>query len=166
MHSSLTSLPKPLLDQLGAFSRLESLAKLARIAELALNRLRQQNNGQPYHVATGRQGLSLMLQCLNPDAPSEERTWGLQGFTLKANAWDGAWPAGLNTDTATPEELVELLAANPGEVMNMPPMVCFSIQGVASQAWSVMAVFDSSGKLETFSLLRVGPWRELQALPS
>ncbi len=166
MHSSLTSLPKPLLDHLGAFSRLELLAKFTQTADLTPNRLRQKNNGQPYHIATGRQGLSLMLQCLNPDAPSEECTWGLQGFTLKANAWDGAWPTGMDANTATAKDVVALLSEKPEEVMNMPPMVCFGIQGTAGQTWSVMAVFNASGKLDTFSLLRVGPWRGLEALPS
>lgn len=166
MHQCLSRLPQPLLKYLGAYSRLGLLPDFPYLTKSTVERLRQHNNAQPYHASTGQQGLSLMLQCIDPKASPQELVWGLQGFTLQAGAWEGAWPAGMDANTATAKDVVALLSEKPEEVMNMPPMVCFGIQGTAGQTWSVMAVFNASGKLDTFSLLRVGPWRGLEALPS
>ena len=74
------------------------------------------------------------------------------------------WPAGLNPHETNADDLVALFAPNPEEVMNLHPMLCFAVEGMGGQACSVLAVFDSqSKKLSSFSLLRVGEWRELQA---
>jgi hypothetical protein len=162
MHTSLTPLPQPLLNHLGASSRLDTLAELQQIT-VPLSNLRQNKSGEPYHVAIDAHGLTLTLQCTNPNAPPEEHLWGLHGITLNAATWDGGWPTGLNSELATADDMVALFAPNPEEVMNMPPMLCFAIEGVASQTWSVMAMFDTaSKKLSSFSLIRVGEWRELQ----
>jgi hypothetical protein len=166
MHSNLSSLPDILLNHLGAYSRLDILARLPQLvaADVKTEALRQSKNGEPYHVSVPQQGLSLMLQCMNPEAlPETIRMWGLQGLTLQAGTWKGGWPTGLNPSDATAGDVVGLLAGNPDEIMNMPPMLCFTIQGAGGQAWSVMAVFDSaSKKLSSFSLVRVGEWRKLQ----
>lgn len=51
--------------------------------------------------------------------------------------------------------------------MNLPPMLCLSIKGAHGRTWSVMAMFDSkTQKLQTFSLLRVEPWKSLQIPPA
>ena len=163
MHQSLNSLPQSLLHHLGAFSRLDTLAELPQVP-VALNTLRQSSSGEPYHVSLDAQGLTLTLQCINPTAQPEEQLWGLHGITLDAAGWGGGWPAGLNPHEATAADLVALFAPNPEEVMNLHPMLCFAVEGMGGQASSVLAVFDSqSKKLSTFSLLRVGEWRELQA---
>jgi hypothetical protein len=59
--------------------------------------------------------------------------------------------------------VLAVFAPNPEEVANMHPMLCFAIEGVAGQTWSVMAMFEAEGKkLSSFSLIRVGEWRALQ----
>ena len=59
--------------------------------------------------------------------------------------------------------MVAVFTPNPEEVMNMHPMLCFAVEGMAGQTWSVMVMFDAaSKKLSTFGLIRVGQWRELQ----
>ena len=162
MHPSLHALPQPLLNHLGAFSRLDTLAELPQVP-VSLNTLRHHKNGEPYHVAINVHGLTLTLQCTNPNAQPEKHQWGLHGITLNAATWDGGWPTGLNPQQATADDVVTLFAPNPEEVMNMHPMLCFAIEGVAGQTWSVMAMFDAaSKKLSTFGLIRVGQWRELQ----
>ena len=162
MHTSLTPLPQPLLNHLGACSRLDTLAELPQVA-VPLNTLRQHKNGDPYHVAIEAHGLTLTLQCTNPTEQPDEHQWGLHSITLNASTWDGSWPTGLNPQEATAADVVAVFAPNPEEVMNMHPMLCFAIEGVAGQTWSVMAMFDAgSKKLSTFSLIRVGEWRELQ----
>ena len=164
MHSNLRPLPPPLLNHLGACSRLDTLTELPQAA-LSLNTLRQHKSGEPYHVAVEAKGLTLTLQCTNPNFQPEEHQWGLHGITLNAATWDGGWPTGLNPREATAEDVVALFAPNPEEVMNMHPMLCFAVEGVAGQTWSVMAMFDEgSKKLSSFSLIRVGEWRRLEAL--
>ena len=60
-------------------------------------------------------------------------------------------------------DVLAVFTPNPEEVMNMHPMLCIAIEGVAGQTWSVMAMFESEGKkLSSFSLIRVGEWRALQ----
>ena len=162
MHTSLNTLPKPLLNNLGAYSRLDTLTELPQVA-IPLNTLRQHKSGEPYHVTIDAHGLTLTLQCINPNAQPEEHQWGLHGITLNAATWDGDWPTGLNPHEATADDVVSLFAPNPEEVMNMHPMLCFAIEGVAGQTWSVMAMFEAEGKkLSSFSLIRVGEWRALQ----
>ena len=160
MHQLLNNFSEPLLKLLGGFSRLDTLAELPQVA-VPLNTLRQHKSGEPYHVTIDSHGLTLTLQCINPNAQPDEHEWGLHGVTLNAATWDGGWPTGLNPHEATAADVVALFAPNPEEIMNMHPMLCFAIEGVASQAWSVMAMFDSvSKKLNSFSLIRVGDWRE------
>jgi hypothetical protein len=162
MHTSLNPLPQQLLNHLGACSRLETLAELPQVTT-SLSALRQHKSGEPYHVAINPHGLTLTLQCTNPNAPPEEHLWGLHGITLNAATWDGGWPTGLNPHEATADDVVSLFAPNPEEVMNTHPMLCFAVEGAAGQTWSVMAMFDAGSKqLSTFSLIRVGEWRELQ----
>lgn len=162
MYPSLHALPFMLLNHLGAYSRLDTLAELPQVA-VPLNTLRQHKNGEPHHVAIDAHGLTLTLQCINLAAQPEEHQWGLHGITLSASTWNSGWPTGLNPREATADDVLALFAPNPEEVMNMSPMLCFAIEGVAGQTWSVMAMFDaSSKKLSSFSLIRVGEWRELQ----
>lgn len=162
MQFSLNSLPEPLLNHLGASSRLETLAELPQVTT-PLSALRQQKNGDLYHVDIEAHGLTLTLQCTNATAQPDEHQWGLHGITLNAANWDGGWPKGLNPQEATAADVLAVFAPNPEEVINMHPMLCFAIEGVASQTWSVMAMFDArSKKLSTFSLIRVGEWRELE----
>ena len=162
MHPTLSPLEPQLLSHLGAHSRLEALAELRQVA-VPLNTLRHHKSGDPYHVANDSHGLTLTLQCTNPTAQPDEHQWGLHGITLNAATWDGGWPTGLNPQEATADDVLALFAPTHEEVVNMHPMLCFSIEGVADQTWSVMAMFDArSKKLSTFSLIRVGEWRELQ----
>lgn len=162
MNKNLSAPSPLLLNHLGACSRLDTLAELPQVT-VPLNTLRQHKSGEPYHVAIGASGLTLTLQCTNPNAQPDEHQWGLHGITLNAATWDGGWPTGLNPQEATADDVVTLFAPNPQEVVNMHPMLCFAVEGIASQTWSVMAMFDAeSKKLSSFSLLRVGEWRELQ----
>lgn len=163
MHLKLNTLPPTLLAHLGAYSTLETLAQFPQFA-LPLSDLRQHKGGESYHVNIKAEGLSLMLQCVNPDAPAEEGLWGLNGITLKAGVWTGEWPVDLNPFEITAKQLVQLFEPKLEEVMDMPPMLCFSIDGAYGQTWSVMAMFDAaSKKLSSFSLIRVGEWRKLDA---
>jgi hypothetical protein len=162
MHTKLNPLPTHLITCLGATSRLDYLAESPQVT-VELNALRQHKNGEPYHVAIDVHGLTLTLQCTNPSAQPDEHLWGLHGITLNATTWDSGWPSGLNPHEATADDVVALFAPNPEEVMNMHPMLCFAIEGVAGQTWSVMAMFEAEGKkLSSFSLIRVGEWRALQ----
>jgi hypothetical protein len=162
MNQNLSPLPELLLSHLGACSRLDTLTALPLVT-VPLSTLRQHKGTDPYHVAINPQGLTLTLQCTNPTAQSDEHQWGMHGITLNAATWDGGWPTGLNPQEATADDVVALFAPNPEELMNMHPMLCFAVEGMAGQTWSVMAMFDAgSKKLSTFSLVRVGPWRELQ----
>ena len=158
----LNSLPQPLLNHLGFRSRLDTLTEVPQVTAV-LNSLRQHKNGEPYHVTIDAHGLTLTLQCTNPTAQPDEYKWGLHGITLNAATWGGGWPSGLNPHEATANDVLAVFAPNPEEVMNMHPMLCFAIEGMASQTWSVMAMFDATSKrLSTFSLIRVGEWRELE----
>jgi hypothetical protein len=133
-------------------------------APVLLSTLRQHKNSDPHHVSIDSHGVTLTLQCINPNAQPEEQTWGLHSITLNAPTWKGGWPTGLNPQEATADDVVAVFAPNPEEVMNMHPMLCFAVEGLAGQTWSVMALFEAEGKkLSSFSLLRVGQWR---ALPS
>ena len=162
MHSSLKPLPTALFEHLGALSRLERLVEIPQVA-VSLSTLRQHRSGDPYHVAVQAKGLTLTLQCVTPNAPPEKHQWGLHGITLNAATWDGGWPTGLNPHEATADKVMASFAPNPEEVANMHPMLCFAIEGVAGQTWSVMAMFEAEGKkLSSFSLIRVGEWRALQ----
>jgi hypothetical protein len=162
MHPSLHTLPSLLLNHLGACSRLDTLTESAHVAT-SLNALRLHKSSEPYHVAINPQGVTLTLQCTNPQAQPDEHLWGLHGITLNAAAWDGGWPAGLSPKEATAADVIALFAPDPEEVMNMHPMLCFAVEGLAGQTWSVMAMFEAEGKkLSSFSLIRVGEWRALQ----
>jgi hypothetical protein len=162
MTQSLLSLPQSLLNHLGASSRLDTLSDLPQLP-VPLNILRRHKGADLYHVAINPQGLTLTLQCTNPNAQPDEQLWGLHGITLNAATWNGGWPTGLNPQEATAEDVLTLFAPNPEEVMNLHPMLCFAIEGMAGQTWSVMAMFDSATKkLSTFGLIRVGDWRTLQ----
>lgn len=162
MHTSLYTLPQPLLNHLGACSRLDSIAGIRQI-NMQLSFLRQHNSGEPYHVSNDSQGLTLTLQCINPSALPEEHHWGLHGITLDAAIWDGGWPTGLSPQKATAEDVAALFGPNPEEVVRMHPMLCFAIEGLAGQTLSVIALFEAAGKtLSSFSLLRTGEWRVLE----
>jgi hypothetical protein len=162
MHPSLNPLPQLLMNHVGACSRLETLTELPQVT-VSLSTLRQHKSGEPYHVVIDAHGLTLTLQCTNPTAQPDEHQWGLHGITLNAATWDCGWPTGMNPHEATAADVVALFAPNPEEVMNMHPMLCFAVEGVAGQTWSVMVMFDAaSKKLSTFGLIRVGQWRELQ----
>jgi hypothetical protein len=162
MHPSLNTLPQQLLNHLGACSRLDTLAELQQLT-VPLSTLREHENANLYHVAIAPRGVTLTLQCVNPNAKPDEHQWGLNGITLNSATWDGGWPTGLNPQEATADDVVSLFAPNSEEVANMHPMLCFAIEGVAGQTWSVMAMFEAEGKkLSSFSLIRVGAWRALQ----
>lgn len=156
--------PEALVNHLGAYSRLDSLLALPEVSSANGIDLGRSDQADFYRVELVAHGLTLTLQCMNPTAQPGEQTWGLHSMTLNAATWDGDWPPGLNPHKATASDVVAAFAPNPEEVVNMPPMLCFAVEGVASQTWSVMAIFDgSSKKLSSFSLIRVGEWRELEA---
>ncbi|XVJ69655.1 MAG: hypothetical protein HEQ39_08370 [Rhizobacter sp.] len=162
MHASLKALPITLLNHLGACSRLDTLIESPQVT-VPSSTLRQHQRSEPYHVAIDAQGVTLTLQCTNPNVQPDEHLWGLHGITLSASTWNSGWPTGLNPREATADDVLALFTPNPEEVMNMDPMLCFAIEGVAGQTWSVMAMFDASGKkLSSFSLIRVGEWRQLE----
>ncbi len=162
MHPSLNPLPRPLLNHLGAYSRLHTLMELPQVT-VPLDVMRQQKKGEPYRVNIDAHGLTLTLQCTNPKAEPDKHQWGLHGITLNVSTWDADWPTGLNPHEANIDDVMSPFAPDSQEVFNMPPMLCFPIQGIADQTWSVVAEFDEqTDKLKTFTLLRIGEWRELQ----
>ena len=151
-----------LLHHLGTHSHLQTLVAGLPQA-VPVEQLRQHHSADPYHVNLDDQGLTLTLQCTNPNDLPEEHTWGLHGFTLDAAAWGGGWPAGLNPHEATVNDVLAVFAPNPEEAVNMHPMLCFAFEGLAGQTCSVMALFEAPGKkLSSLSFLRVGDWRALQ----
>jgi hypothetical protein len=162
MHTRLIPLPQLLLNHLGACSRLETLTELSQVP-VPLSTLRQHKNGEQHHFSIDAHGLTLTLQCTNPNAQPEEHQWGLHAITLSAATWDSGWPTDLNPHEATAADVVAVFSPNSEEVINMHPMLCFAIEGIAGQTWSVVAMFDfESKKLSTFGLIRVGEWRELE----
>ena len=58
MLANLSTVPQPLLNHLGARSRLDTLAELPQVAT-RLDALRQHKNSQPYHVNIDLHGLTL-----------------------------------------------------------------------------------------------------------
>lgn len=161
-----TPITEALLRTLGRHSRQGYLLKVLRDAGLNDAALLRAAHDRTYPVAWPEHGLSLMLQCLDPQAPDESRSWGLHSITLDAQHWPGAWIKGLNSATVTPEELVELLAPNSTEALCMPEMVCLTVPGIDGQTWPVVALFDQQGKkLRSLIFTRTGEWIAASILP-
>ena len=162
----LAPVTEALLRTLGRHSRQGYLRGVLRDAGLENPELLRATSDRPYPVAWPTQGLNLMLQCLDPQAPEDQRTWGLHSITLDAARWPGAWLKGLNPATATPEDLVNLLAAGSTEALCTPDMACLTVPGVDGQTWSVVALFDAlSKKLKTLTFTRTGDWVSASVLP-
>lgn len=163
MHSSLAFIPEPLLQHLGAYSRLDDLISVPQIT-IPLHDLRQHKGSEPYHVKIAEHGLTLTLQCINPTASAEQQFWGLLGISLDSSTWSGNWPVEIDPLEATASQLITLFLPNEEETMNMHPMLCFGVEGLSSQTWSITAIFNATTrKLRTLSLTRVGDWRMLDA---
>lgn len=157
MHPGLQGLPRNLLNALGLVQSQDALTQTLRFFAYAPA---LQPRAGAAHVVTVDQGLDLMLQCTNPAAPAAQRQWGLHSFTLRASAWSGAWPEGLNPHTATVQDVATMFTVDPGTVMVSPAVACCVVPGLAQgQQWCVLCTFDfGSGKLQSFSMVRVGEW--------
>lgn len=161
MNNQLEALPLPLLTQLGTQSRLEWLLTLPELGGTPCSVLFQNNEGNPYHINAEAYGLTLALQCINPSASDEKQRWGVRSFTLNAAAWSGSWFEHRGFHQTRADHLIEWLAESADEVMHQHPMLCFPVQGMDGQSWSVIATFESRQKtLDTFSLVCVGDWRK------
>ena len=165
MHPHLAPLPNILLRNLGRASGLDDLAQLLAPHGITSSQLRQHHNGQPYNVSLSPHGLTLTLQCTNPEATQDQWQWGLHALTLHtaasnpANHWTQPWPQGLDPEQARAADVVRLLAVNPEEAMNTPTLVCFAIDGMGGLTWALMAIFDAGSlKLQTLTLQRSGEW--------
>lgn len=160
MNRKIESLPIQFLSELGTCGLLEWLPTLPELENIPRGLIFQTHESRPYYLQAEGYGLTLTLQYLNPLASAEEKKWGFQGFTLDAS-WKGAWFPNLSIRETRADTLIPLLATSTDEVMHQHPMLCFEVQGMGDQAWSVVATFDTPQKtLNTFSLVRVGDWRE------
>lgn len=177
MNPQLQTLPRALLTQLGAAGQLQWLrqpplapdAQLPRkdiLTDIPAELLCQSSHDQPYPLHHSEQGLSLTLQCLNPTEPASQHRWGLHSFMIHAQAWQGPWFEGLKPAQTTAQELIERLGETEEEIAHQGPVLCMGVTGLHGQAWSAVAVWDeATGKLETFSLIRMGEWREEDPMP-
>ena len=183
MPQRLSLLPESLLRLLGQAHDPETLTQgLGKYAP-SDSELFQDCHGEPYAVTAKGQGLGLMVQCLNPQAPQESKLWGLQALSFATAAgnpmapWAGPWPHGLNPATASAQDLVQLMAA-PAEppktaTPNNAPkqseevktllvtqqMCAFEMPGYGQQRWMVQALFHmQSHKLSQLMLLRQSDW--------
>ena len=141
-------------------------------------------------MTTGQPGLSLMVQCLNPEQPPELRLWGLQALSFQARQasdqdyWAGPWPKGMVPETTRAEDLVRLLTAadvetNPSQkatpvrqdpakvLVQMPTLCCVEVPGLDQRRWMVQGIFDfASQTLTQLMVLRVGEWVLPQTQPA
>ncbi len=167
MHPNLTPLPHSLISALGRCHRHDALADgLARLPQPVLN-LRQTRGGKVYSVRVPSQGLDLMLQCINPQAPEPQQVWGLQSITLHTalsepdHCWPHEWPQGI-TPTTQATDIGRLFGADNADADSSivtPTMTCFSVQGFDGQTWNMVCTFDSDTEcLQTLSLIRAGDW--------
>lgn len=164
MNTLSNIIPAPLLRHLGAHSRLNSLLELPEMAGIDVADVRQSLSQDSYVVNLGNHGLSLTLQCINSDSLPSEQKWGLQGINVNAVKRQGIGPDAPAAYEMTSGDVLQLFGVKADDelVMHMHPLLCFSAEGIDQQAWGVTAVLDeSSKKLQTLSLLRVGEWRML-----
>lgn len=178
MNPHLQSLPHALLAQLGAAGQLQWLRQtpatqpqqtdtLADIlSNIPTELLCQSSHDQPYPLHHSEQGLSLTLQCLNPTASPQELRWGLHSFMIHAQTWQGPWFEGIKPAQTTARELMDRLAEKEEDIAHQGPVLCMAVTGLHAQAWSAAAVWDeATGELDSFSLIRVGEWREEDPVP-
>jgi hypothetical protein len=156
--------PQPLVNHLGAYSRLDSLLALPEISSSKGIELCRFDEEEPYHVELEAHGMTLTLQCINPEALHEQQKWGLQGLTLNARAASGQWLEGRKPALMKANDVLDLFQIAPEDekLLNMHPMLCFAMAGPSNQSWSLVARFEQRGAmLTTLSLMRVGEWREM-----
>lgn len=165
MNHQLEVFPLPLVAQLGTISRLEWLLRLPELDDVPNERLCRTDSTEVYYWNLAGKGLTLALSCMNPTSPRDEIRWGLHSFALDMKNWQGHWFHGVDPKDVDASALIELLSPSPEEVMDLHPMLCFPVEGRSGQLWSVMAMFGENRKLNTFSLVNSGNWREADAIP-
>lgn len=166
MPARLSPLPADFLSNLGCAVGHKVLEECLSQLDLPASNLYRTQNGDLYRAGISGQGLDLMLQCLNPQAPDAERLWGLHSLTFHTtrsepnNYWRKEWPSGINPDTATAGDVVSLLAEDDDDAVLMTDgMACFEVPGFDDRRWIVQCMFDPGSKtLLTFSLVRGGDW--------
>jgi hypothetical protein len=155
--------PQPLVNHLGAHSRLDALLSLPEISSAKGIELRRFDGAEPYHVKLDAHGLTLTLQCINPGDAQDQQKWGLHGLTLSAHLARGGWLEGKQPALLKADDVLTLfnVAPNDEQLLNAHPMLCFALEGAGNQPCSVVVRFDDRGKgLKTLSLVRMGEWRE------
>jgi len=161
-----TPITEALLRTLGRHSGQGYLLQVLRDAGLDDSTLLRAAHDRPYPVVWPALGLSLMVQCLDPQASEDARSWGLHSFTLDAEHWAGAWIMGLNPATVTPEAFVDLLSQDKTQTLCTDDMGCLTVPGIDGQTWSVVALFDArSKKLKSLTFTRTGEWIGASVLP-
>lgn len=168
MPTRLLPLLPSLLRHLGVVSNLDALEAFFQEQQWENPKwLRQVHGTDAYPIEVPAQGLDLMIQCINPQAPENEHVWGVQSMTFHtlysdgSSHWKRDWPTGIYPQRINAGELVSLLAEdNDDGVLLTENMACFEIPSVHDhQRWLVMGLFDrSSKKLLTFSLIRNSDW--------
>ena len=162
----LAPVTEALLRTLGRHSRQDYLMQVLRSVGLDASALLRAAHDRPYTVTWPEHGLNLMLQCLDPQAHEDARSWGLHSITLDADRWQGAWLKGLNPATVTPEELIHLLSPDEAQALCTADMACLTVPGIDGQTWSVVALFDARGKkLKSLTFTRTGEWIGASVLP-
>lgn len=173
MHPSFTSLPQPLLHQLGRWQwplpLAQALVHAARPQASdqdgqALAQNLRQNMGE--QMCLSLNGLGVLLHRA-PHAPGDataDTAWGLHSIcwhtaAASATPWNAAWPEGVDPRTVRPAQLVQLLARDPPEALIAPGMVCFEADGCDGRSWALMGLFDAANqRLLSLHLSRLGDW--------
>jgi len=157
----LWQLSQVLLGTLGCHGPQDQLLAVLHECGLDSAGLLRQEPTSPYPVSWPEEGLTLQMQHIKPSAPEQDDTWGLHSITLEAGRWSGPWPAGMNPETVTPSELVELLAPNKESALCTPTMVCLNVVSRPGRSWAGVALFDpDSGKFQSLTLARNGQWEQ------
>jgi len=99
----------------------------------------------PYPVRLAAQGVDLMLQCINPDAPEPERLWGL-------NSWTSSTGSGTST---TFQDLAKVF----GEpLLNVDRMAIFEAADEQGRKWCAHCQLDDRKSLQALTIMRQGAW--------
>ena len=185
MPTRFHPIPDSLLQLLGQATAWPAWQQALRRQELELPDLRapasQESSfmqipgpQEPRLVRLSDQGLDLMLQCLNPERPSEQYLWGLQALIFHTalsdplHYWKGAWPANLQPEAATAASIVSLYAEDDDDAVLMhDAIVCFEVPSFEGRRMVVQCLFDLGSKtLLTLSLIRGSEWKPMSEILS
>jgi hypothetical protein len=148
-----------LLRTLGRHGSQEQLLNVLRQCGMDSANLLRQGVVHPYLVVWSQAGVTVLMQHFKPESDQQNHTWGLQSITLDVEHWNGPWPRGLNTETATTADIVNLLAQDKAKAVCTPEMVCLTTDAPDGPTWTVVAMFNpASGKLQNLAMARHDDW--------